>query len=68
MSRTLAHNPNRSYLKKNKNANPLGICHCSQCRYGRMRRKSRDGDIDTMKKRLRRWWGNKPPKKGIYTD
>lgn len=63
MSRTKHEVPR---YRKKKRANPLGICNCIQCRYGRMGKK--DSVITKIKRKLRNWKGNKPFKKGAYTD
>jgi L,D-peptidoglycan transpeptidase YkuD (ErfK/YbiS/YcfS/YnhG family) len=52
--------------RKRKRANPLGICNCLQCRYGRAGHK--DSRIMKIKIKMRRWWSNKPQEKGAYTD
>lgn len=46
--------------------NPLGICMCLQCRYGRKRR---GAGILSLKHKYRNSWKNgRRFKKGIYTD
>lgn len=64
MSRT------KKIIKKGKpkgRGNPLGICMCTHCKRGRLRRN--DGMVEKVKHKQRTdWKTNKQADRGVYTD
>jgi len=67
MSRTIVHNKNIPWYKgKPHRANNLGICMCQQCKRGR--RGTKDSSVIKLKRKIRRWFSNKPEEYGAYTD